>query len=65
MPVHFSRAGVISEVLNFEGHFSCSVTAETPNGIDDVGCSGVFDLFGVECLRSLFMFSEGRESSWH
>ena len=33
VPIHFARAGVVFEGLNFWGHFSCSVKAENPNGI--------------------------------
>ena len=45
VPYHFARAGVVFESLYCWGHFSCSVTAENPNGIDDVGWSWVFDVW--------------------
>ena len=45
VPYHFARAGVVFESLYCWGHFSCSVTAENPNGIDDVGRSWVFDVW--------------------
>jgi hypothetical protein len=43
--------------LNFLGYFLCSVKAENPNGIDDVGWRLVFDLFLLDddqlCLVTL------------
>ena len=44
VPIRFARADVVFEVLNFWSHCSCSVSAEKPNGIDDVGWTWVFDL---------------------
>ena len=57
VPIHFACAGVVFESLNFWGHFSCSVKAEDPNGIDDVGWSWVFDLFFKWCSAVPFYFA--------
>ena len=36
-PFHFARAGEIVESVNFWGNFLCSVKAEDPTSIDDLG----------------------------